>query len=734
MKFNKLLLILVSTALLFFHASGQIAPKVSPKADNLYAQFNFLSAAKIYDRLIKKDTMNIAAKQRLADCYRLINRSDLSEVWYGQLANTPGVDPINKYYYAQALRSNGKYEEAKQYYTEYAGLSGANDERAKEILRGISYIELLDKDNPAYTIQCLALNTTKSDFGPCMYQDLLLFASNRQNDIIVRRTDVWTGKSFLKIYSSKVDSVNNCSKPILFKRGRANGPFHEGPVAIDKALNDMYVTRSNYVNKPIKSTDKTVKLKIFRLVFNTATNEWGDEILDDFPYNSNQYSCAHPTISRDGQELYFVSDMPGGMGGSDIYLCKKEGAIWGQPQNLKEVNTAGEEMFPFIADNGSLYFSSDGHFGLGGLDIYVISKVDNKWSKIANLGAPLNSSKDDFAYTENESGSRGYFTSNRAGGIGDDDIYNFVKEGLKICGEVVDADTKAKLANATVKLYEGTVLKKTTEANSIGAFCFEAEPYKKYRVVASKDGYSNNEMIVDFKNQTQNIIVPLKKSNVLTLDVLVIDFKTKLPIPASDIKLIDLKTNKEAATVTDADGKTNYGLEADVDYKIIASKDLGNSSIEQYFNNSTTFNTEGIKSRANFNITIELRKEKAGVGIKIPDIYYDLDKYNIRIDAAKELEKIVKILKDNPTMEIELSSHTDCRSGARYNMWLSAKRAEAAVNYIIRQGINPYRMVAAGYGETRLVNNCACEPDNNSSCSEEEHQLNRRTEFKILKF
>jgi outer membrane protein OmpA-like peptidoglycan-associated protein len=496
----------------------------------------------------------------------------------------------------------------------------------------------------------------------------------------------------------------------------------------------MYVTSSNYVNKPIKSTDKTVKLKIFRLVFNTATNEWGDEILDDFPYNSNQYSCAHPTISRDGQELYFVSDMPGGMGGSDIYLCKKEGAIWGQPQNLKEVNTAGEEMFPFIADNGSLYFSSDGHFGLGGLDIYVISKVDNKWSKIANLGAPLKSSTDDFAYTENESGSRGYFTSNRAGGIGDDDIYNFVKEGLKICGEVIDVDTKAKLANATVKLYEGTVLKKTTEANSIGAFCFEAEPYKKYRVVASKDGYSNNEMIVDFKNQTQNIIVPLKKSNVLTLDVLVIDFKTKLPIPASDIKLIDLKTNKEAATVTDADGKTNYGLEADVDYKIIASKDLGNSSIEQYFNNSTTFNTEGIKSRANFNITIELRKEKAGVGIKIPDIYYDLDKYNIRIDAAKELEKIVKILKDNPTMEIELSSHTDCRSGARYNMWLSAKRAEAAVNYIIRQGINPYRMVAAGYGETRLINNCACEPDNNSSCSEEEHQLNRRTEFKILKF
>ena len=177
--------------------------------------------------------------------------------------------------------------------------------------------------------------------------------------------------------------------------------------------------------------------------------------------------------------------------------------------------------------------------------------------------------------------------------------------------------------------------------------------------------------------------------------------------------------------MTDIDGKTNYELEADAEYKIIASNDLGNSSGEEYFNNSTTFNTRGTKVPTKFDITIELRKERIGVGIKIPDIYYDLDKYNIRPDAAKELDKIVKILHDNPTMEIELSSHTDCRSGAKYNMWLSAKRAEAEVNYIIRQGIIPYRMVAAGYGETRLINGCACEPDNNSPCTELEHQLNR---------
>ena len=734
MKLNKLLLTIFTCLILFYQANAQSTTSVNKRADKLYNQFNFSSAAKIYLHIVKKDATNVAAKQKLADAYRLMNRSDLSEIWYGQLANTPNTDIINKFYYAQALRNNGKYDEAKQYYSEYAAVSDPNDRRSQEILKGISVVGLLDKDNPAYTIQCLSINTPQSDFGPCMYKDQLLFASNRENDIIVKRTDVWTKMPFLQIYVSDVDSNNNCSKPVLFNSGKANGRFHEGPVAIDQSLNDMYITRSNYMKKPVKSSDETVKLKIFRLVFNTAANKWGEKIINDFPYNSDQYSCAHPTISRDGQELYFASDMPGGLGGSDIYVCKKDGGIWGKPQNLKEINTPGEEMFPFISEDGTLYFASNGHFGLGGLDVYQIKKVGDKWGKLANLGAPVNSSKDDFAYVENGAGSKGYFTSNRTGGIGDDDIYSFTKEGLKICGEVIDDATKAKLDMATVKLYDGTVLKKTIQTDENGAFCFEVEPNKKFVLVASKQDYMTNDLLVDVKTQTQNVQIPLKKSTGIHLDVLVIDAKTKLPIYASDVKLINQKTNEEAPKTTDANGRTSYELEVETDYKIIASKDLGSSSIEQYFNNSTTFNTRGTKTPAKFDITIELRKEKPGIGIKIPDIYYDLDKYNIRPDAAKELDKIVKILKDNPTMEIELSSHTDCRSSARYNMWLSAKRAEAAVNYIIRQGIIPYRMVAAGYGETRLLNDCACEPDNNSPCSEEEHQMNRRTEFKILKF
>jgi outer membrane protein OmpA-like peptidoglycan-associated protein len=289
------------------------------------------------------------------------------------------------------------------------------------------------------------------------------------------------------------------------------------------------------------------------------------------------------------------------------------------------------------------------------------------------------------------------------------------------------------LPGAIVKLFEGNILKNEVEADSKGGFCFEVEPFKKYRVVASKQDYIAKDLIVDVKTEKQFIQLPLKKQYGIRLDVFVIDAKTKAPINMADVKLISLKTNQEAPKVTNSAGHVLYDLDSETEYKVIAEKDLP-AEEAKYLANSTLFNTKGVKSPAELNITIELRKEYLNKFVKIENIYYDLDKYFIRPDATIELDKIVKILKDNPTMEIELSSHTDCRSSSKYNMWLSAKRAEAAVNYLIKQGVNPYRLIAAGYGETRVINGCNCEPDNNSPCSEAQHQENRRTEFKIFRF
>jgi outer membrane protein OmpA-like peptidoglycan-associated protein len=730
MRYTKYILKLVFICL-FAITTANAQNSNTKSADKLYEQFDFINAVKLYEKAVKKDPTDTKSIQKIADCYRFMNNPQMAEIWYGQLINNTSADPINKFYYAQALRNNGKYDEAKQYYADYSKVAGT-DKRSIEILKGIELVSLLGKDNPLYEVSICPFNTKYSDYSPYIYKDQVLFVSN---GISTGQIDPWTQRPFSQLYSVTSDSVNigNYSKPEMFLGNTINGKYHEGPIALDRALNDLYITRNNYTSKFVRSNDKSVKLKIFRLSYVPSLNKFGTKLIQDFPHNSDQYSCAHPTISRDGQELYFTSDMPGGMGGTDIYVCKKEGPIWGAPQNLKEINTAGRDGFPFIADDGTLYFASDGHFGLGGLDIYYIRKEGAKWSRIANIGAPLNSSNDDFGYVQNEFGSKGYFTSNRSGGIGDDDIYSFTKEGLNLCGEVIDALTSAKLPGAIVKLFEGNILKNEVEADSKGGFCFEVEPFKKYRVVASKQDYIAKDLIVDVKTEKQFIQLPLKKQYGIRLDVFVIDAKTKAPINMADVKLISLKTNQEAPKVTNSAGHVLYDLDSETEYKVIAEKDLP-AEEAKYLANSTLFNTKGVKSPAELNITIELRKEYLNKFVKIENIYYDLDKYFIRPDATIELDKIVKILKDNPTMEIELSSHTDCRSSSKYNMWLSAKRAEAAVNYLIKQGVNPYRLIAAGYGETRVINGCNCEPDNNSPCSEAQHQENRRTEFKIFRF
>jgi outer membrane protein OmpA-like peptidoglycan-associated protein/tetratricopeptide (TPR) repeat protein len=734
MKFKHLFLTFLVVAATAMGMEAQSTAMTTAK--KFYDKFDYTTAARIYKRVLKKAPTNSSAVEQLAKCYMALNKSDQSEIWLGQLANSASADPIYKFYYAQALRNNGKYDEAKAFYAEYAKIA-KDDSRSQEILKGIEMIAMLSKDNPSYQVQLLNCNSTASDFGPSIYKDKLYFASNREKDIIVRRTDRWTKMPFLQIYTAEIDqNTNNANKASLMRGKEPNGRFHEGPVCVDPITNEMYVTRSNYLNKPIKADDKAVKLKIYKMEYNATNSKWDSKLISDFPQNNTQYSCAHPTISKDGQDLYYSSDAPLGKGLSDIYVCHKQGNTWGAPENLP-INTPGREMFPFIADDGTLYFASDGHFGLGGLDIYAVKKDANgKWGRIANMGAPLNSQYDDFAYTQNSDGSKGFFTSNRTGGVGDDDIYSFTKEGVRLCGEVVDAKTLAKLPGALVKIYNGNLLKATLTADKNGAFCYDAEPNTTYKLATTKVGYLTNEMKVDVKTTPKTVTIPLDRNGYL-LDVLVIETEDKTPnkkpLADENVTLINLQTLKEAAKVTGSDGYCYYDLEPNTDYKIVVADRIVSADC-RYLANSALISTKGVAAPAELKVTIEVELKCRYVPIIIKNIYYDLDKYYIRPDAEKELDHIVKVLQDNPTMEIELSSHTDCRASFQYNMWLSAKRAEAAVNYLIKRGINPARMVVAGYGETRLINRCECEGDRVVPCTEEEHQENRRTEFKILQF
>lgn len=712
--------------------------------DWYYKQFDFRKAIEFYKRALKKDEKNVYVLQRIADSYRLMNDNVNAETYYGQLAKMENANVINKLYYAEALRSAQKYAEAKIYYKEYLD-QVPTDNSVKERLKGVDQVESLSKDKGFYAIKNeTAVNSKYSDFGVTFYKDTgIYFCSNRIPDAYVVNRDNWTGASFLQIFQSfKSDTADGALQAPKMMSGREpNRKFHEGTSSYNEKMQELYIDRSNYNGKrAFPSADKTVKLKIYRIVWLQDQNRWGDEMVEAVPFNDKEYSVGHPSLTKDGKTLYFASDKPGGYGGVDLYVSTREiGGTWSTPVNLgAKVNTSGDDMFPYIAEDGTLYFASTGHTGLGGLDVFSTTsiKTGNKittWTEPENLGYPINTNADDFGYIVDKENKKGYFCSNREGGQGDDDIYSFSKKGVILNGIVYDAATGLPIQDADVVMKEADVEKGKAKSGKEGEFSFPAVPGKKYKFFATKPSYLPAEITADVKEKPELVKIPMVMEGGITLEITVLDKKTRDPLETAKVKVTNLTTNKDEVCSTNKDGKCVFTLEPDVNYRLEASKETGEPDTK-YLTVTATQSTVGKKAPTTLYQVMELEKVRKGVAIKIENIYYDLDKWFIRPDAAKELDKLVKIMKDNPTMEIELSSHTDCRATAKYNMQLSSKRAEAAVNYIASQGVEGRRMIAAGYGESRLVNKCQCEGTFAVPCTDPEHQENRRTEFKILKF
>ncbi|MCW3126282.1 MAG: OmpA/MotB domain protein [Bacteroidetes bacterium] len=732
----KFISVLAITLLLTYSATAQKA--YVSMGDMYFKQFDFKMALKSYARAIKKDSNNTHVIQNIADSYRLMNDWTNAEPWYAKLATSSTASPLNKMYYAESLRSNQKYSEAKIAYKSYMA-SVPSDASVKDRLAGIDKVSELSKDRGLYTVEDMEINSPLSDFGPAFYTNgEMFFCSNRQPLGRVRIEDNWTGANFLQVYQAKPDANGNITSAELMKGRTVNGKYHEGPVVYNEKLQELYITRSNYKKaRAFTSSDKTVKLKLYRLVYLPNENRWGDQLIEAVPFNDREYSVGHAALTADGQTLYFASDKPGGYGGVDIYKSlRDQSGNWAAPINLgPSINTSGDEMFPFVSNDGTLYFSSNGHLGLGGLDVFSTSPTTTKegWTAPENLGFPINTNKDDFNFIIDKDNKNGYFASNRDGGKGDDDIYKFIKKGITICGLVYDAKTNDPIEGSKVVMYEVKDERGNKLTNKDGNFCFSGTPKRVYKFVATKAGYLPNEVTVETDDKPVTVKIPLVKEGGINLEVLVLDKKTREPIDMANVKLINTATNKEEKQQTNPDGKAFYSLEPNATYRIEGSKDLPDPDYK-YLTVSTTTSTVGKVPPATIYVTLELERVKRGVAIKVENIYYDLDKWFIRPDAAKELDKLVKLLQDNPTMEIELSSHTDCRATIKYNATLSGKRAESAVQYIASKGVSQSRMVAAGYGESRLVNKCACEGTVIVPCTDDQHQENRRTEFKILKF
>ena len=501
--------------------------------------------------------------------------------------------------------------------------------------------------NYEYTIQNLEINSKYQDYGVTIVGDsLVYFASSRKVNSI--RNKNWQGNNqpFLQLYKGNLTSANEIENIELVSK-RINSKYHDANLTFTKDLSTVYFTRNNYLNKKFK---KDTLGRNLNQLYKATIDKKGKWTVYQMPFNNDNYQTGHPALSPNEDKLYFISDMPGGYGATDIYVVDiLENGSYSSPKNLgPSINTEGKEMFPHIRENNLIYFASDGFAdGIGGLDMYV-SEITNESnnSNPVNLGKPLNTKLDDFGYVIKPNSNIGFFSSNRAGGKGDDDIYAFIEtEVIKpectqlITGTVIDKSSNSVIRNTLVELMDisGNLIE-SVQSNSKGEFNFKVKCDTEYLITATKTGYSINQL-------------PFKSTEEF-------DFKHTINI---------------ALEPSDFTRKNGY------------------------------------------------------VFINISPIFFELDKWNIRPDAAEILENVFRILKKFPDVNVNLESHTDSRANDNYNSVLSKKRAKSSLEWLLRKGINPERITAKGYGETRLVNKCS----NNVKCTEAEHQLNRRTEFII---
>lgn len=717
------------------------------KADNFYEKVSYAEAALLYTDLLGSEVDSPLLKAKLADCYYQMGETNQAESYYAQMVSSSDVTDEHVYKYAQTLKENGKYTESDTWMSKFHSMK-TSDSRGKQFAENKTYVQAIESQGAFFEINHLSINTASSDFGGYPMSENVYFVSNRKKRSGIKREYTWNGKGYLDLYTAKREDDGSLSNPDFQSRG-INKKFHEGPLVFSKDGKTVYFTRNNMSGgKKRRGNDGIQNLKMYRATID-ENGKWTDE--EELAINSKDYSVGHPALSLDGKNMYFASDMPGGFGGADIYkMSINEDGTFGKPENLgKDINTEGQEMFPWFSEEGILFFASDGHLGLGGLDIFaMLPNKNGGWAKRMNVGKPVNSSRDDFAFILNKD-QTGYVSSNREGGSGDDDIYSVrlikpLKVNLSVNGLITDVRSGEIIPGAYVSLIDtdGTVLKSVV-VDDKGMYTFDIEPDQNYALEVKKGDYFDNKGEVSTVNLAdgQEEIkkdLTLEKDPGLALYTLIRDAKTNQPVEGVTITITDNMSGEEfGSTTTNAAGDFLKGIAGKkiddrISYNIALSK-------EGYFPKTVTFNHKiqepgviNVHELIEGGLALDAEVKDLSELVEISPINFDLGKWNIRPDAKVELDKIVEVMNKYPNMKVELGSHTDCRASKSFNMRLSDKRAKASAKYIQSKITNPERIYGKGYGESRLLNGCECEGPVKSDCSEEEHEKNRRTEFKVI--
>ncbi len=694
-------------------------------AEEAAAMFDYPKMAAIYEDITTGSQATPDDWRRLAFAYKRMEQPLKAEAAYKQMANMGPLGKEDQLAYADMLRANGHYSEAIAQYQALAA-SDPENPRYRSYLQQTDFFMRLKRDSTRNSVRSVPINSAEADLGLTVMDDLLLFSSARGEGIGGKNEYRWDDQPYLNLYTALLKG-QSASEPMVMRKD-LNHRYHDGTASYDSLARRLYYTRDNVFYGTLnKAKNGELKLGIFYSDITAGEfnqKEWGG--LVPFEHNDPEFNTGHPCISPDGKRLYFVSDRPGGQGGTDIWACDNLGnSQWGVPQNLGEkVNTTGNEMFPFLSGDSVLYFSSNGHPGLGGYDLFHCRLTPAGPGGVINLGYPLNTRFDDRNLILLKDDSTGFFVSDRTGGQGSDDIYGCTVHPpmQMIRGRVVDKKSRAAINGAVLDIKDGTGRfmddAKITMLED-GKFEIEVPFANAYSVSGTKNGYLQNSVSIDpAKDPLDDVVLELDKYD-YGAEGTVMHGETLQPLEGVKVGLFDANDQLIQELTTTADGKYAFSLEPEKDYRIKVEKD-------GFFKQSARISTKG-KTSAVIRTDFKLFPLDVGQVVRLDNIYYDLAKWAIRPDAAKELDKLVQTLNDNPTVTIELSSHTDCRGKDAYNMTLSGKRAKSAVDHLIKQGIAKERLTSKGYGETKPVETCEC-----TKCSDDEHQRNRRTEFKVL--
>ena len=639
------------------------------KANKQIQKMAYAEAITTYEKAIAKGKQADDILFNLAKAYYENGMYLQANHWYKKLfenvSQASDIKDIEAYYrYIQTIRTTGDYFLANSKMELFAE-KAPGDSRVKKYLSNPNYLEQVNTNRDGYRVKQLnSVNTPGSEYGSALYKGEIVYASSAKKGK-QKGIHSWTNDPYTKLYSASVRIDGYIGKAKPFAR-KLEGNYNEANAIFSADSRTMYFSSNNRADKNVRYSDKALLVNLYR-AYSFGPGKWGD--VEKLSINVEHANTASPALSPDQDWIYFSSDRPGGYGQSDLYRAKvfRDGSI-GTPENLGDkINTEARESFPFVSSDNVLYFASDGHPGLGGLDLYGVQIYqDGSFGEVVNLGNSINSPYDDFAMYLDPEAKFGFITSNRPNGSGKDDLYYVrMKLGTElnisqdITGKIIDQKTKQPILDAFVFLYDSKHrMIEQIEVDKRGEYVFkDVKINRDYYVSVKATGYVSEEKSVE-------------------------------DVTLTDVKVVNFQLLKDTAL--------------DIDH----------------YNNSGE--TQSYK---------EIQKgEDLGKRLALAPIYFDHDSAIIRTDAQFELAKVVMMMKNNPTMKIQVRSHTDSKGSDAYNMGLSERRAQTTVDWLIYQGINPSRLSAKDYGETNIINHC----QNNVPCLEKEHQQNRRSEFIIM--